>query len=173
MEELIIGFLLTAAGAASGLPQMLWSKYGEKLGDAGFSIVNHWNKAKKALGWQTARKQINFEKVKTERAITKLISIVANYESLIQELKFNIKKIEAKDEKPVELYDSLESIEIKLEEAKLKLKQQRENLKELNRFILEIESDSQFYNLDKSDKNENQFIKSKADIDNIRNKKDA
>lgn len=176
MQELLIGLLLLSAGTVSGIPQALYSKYKENIGNFGYNLSKKWLHLKKSLGFIDAKKQIYFEKNKTERAIRKIIEVVAGYESVLEETKFEIKKLkrlEADEDIISQLENKAESLEKKSNEARTALEEQRENLREINKFIIEVESDKEFYTVDKSTSEENSFLKHKADIDNIREKKDV
>lgn len=176
MEQLIIGILLVSAGAVSGVPQAIYGKYKDSFSNFGYNISKKWLHLKKSLGFFDAKKQIYFEKTKTERAIRKLIEVIAGYESVIEETKFEIKKLKKLDANESfikELEEKVENLTIKSSEARLVLKEQKENLSDINRFIIEVESDKSFYTIDKSVSEENSFLKHKVDIQNIKDKKDV
>jgi hypothetical protein len=171
MSGVLIFLLLTSAGAVSGIPQYLYSKYKDKFG---YTISKKWLDIKKSLGFFDAKKQIYFEKTKTEKAISKLIEVICGYESIIEETNFEINKLiknQANESIIKELKEKVNKIVIKSQEARMFLTEQKNNLLEINKFILEVESDSIFYKMDKSSTEENVFLKHKVDISNLKDKK--
>lgn len=176
MQEIIILLLLGSAGAVSGIPQALYSKYKDSLGNIGYSLSKKWLHLKKGAGFFDAKKQIYFEKSKTERAIKNLIEVISGYEAVIEEYSYEIRKLslyENTDNNIKELTESIDKIKNKSNEARVILSEQRKNLLDINNFIIEVESDKIFYTLDKSEDTENEFLKHKANIENIRGKKNV
>lgn len=176
IETLIIGGLVVSATVASGIPQSIYKKYKGNIRDAGVWVSGKWHKFGKLMGWSNPRKLMIHEKAKLEHAIDRLIEIVANYEAMIADLDYQINKYEDKEgfgEHLESLDKTRQVITEKHDIALLQLKERRENLKELIQFITEAETDRMLYKVNPTSKDEQEYLKHQADIDNLKKRKDV
>jgi hypothetical protein len=172
---LITGFVVSAA-AASGIPQTLYKKHKSKFKDFGLWASEKWFKLRKTMGVSNPKKLLTHEKAKIDRSIEKLIEVVANYEAMLFDIDYQIKKYESTPEfsdTVDDLKQTRESISQKLEIAKCHLKDRKECRKELVQFINEAYTDETLFRLDPSSKDEQKFLKHQADVENIKRKKDV
>lgn len=176
IETLLITGLVTGAAFASGLPQSFYKKHKSKFKDAGIWAAGKWHKFSKLMGFSNPKRLLNFEKTKLEHAIERLIEVIANYEAMVVDLNYQIKKYSDNprlQDAVAEMVETRENITDKLEMAKLQLQERRDNLRELIQFINESTTDEKLFKLDPTSKDNQKFLKHQADVENVKKKKDV
>lgn len=173
METFIITALLVSAGLTTGFPQKLLSKIKQNWGNIGFKLSEQYIKLGKIFGFIKPIKQIYFEKIKVEKSIENLIKVIAHYMALKEECILDLKNSKIDEQLITKIQSNIESIDEKIKVAKNSLIEQKNSIKEINKFILELESDTILYNIEKTNDEETNFLKNKADIDIMRNRKNV
>jgi hypothetical protein len=174
MLTLISVGLLGLAGVILEIPQKLYKKNKEKIDDGFFWLREKTLRAKKYMGTSNSKNELEFERIKTERAIEKLIKVISSYKALSVECDVEMDKLRKSGVKEEDI-KFLEITKAKIEEdynvAKIKLEEQKEQLRQLRILILSSDIDHVNTNIQTSKKDNSQYLSIKSYIDALKEKK--
>jgi hypothetical protein len=174
MFTIISVTLLGLAGVVLGIPQKLYKNNKEKIDDGLFWVREKFLRSKKYIGTSNSKAELEFEKVKTERSIEKLIKVISSYKAMMVECDVEKERLSMKGikEEDIKFLDATKSkIEEDYNVAKIKLEEQKEQLRQLRIMILETSADIEHANLPLSNKNDARYLAMKTYIDTLKEKK--
>lgn len=174
MLTLISLGLLGLAGVILEIPQKLYKNNKEKIDDGFFWLREKTLRAKKYLGTSNSKKELEFERIKTERAIEKLIKVISSYKALSVECDIEMEKLKKSGIKEEDI-KFLEVTKAKIQDdynvAKIKLEEQKEQLRQLRILILSSDIDHVNTNIQTSNKDNSQYLSLKSYVDALKEKK--
>lgn len=174
MFTLISVTLLGLAGVVLGIPQKLYKNNKEKIDDGLFWAREKFLRSKKYIGTSNSKAELEFERVKTERSIQKLIKVISSYKAMMVECdveKERLSKKGIKEEDTIFLEATKRKIEDDYNVAKVKLEEQKEQLRQLRIMILESHVDLEHSNVPLSNKQDARYLAMKSYIDSLKERK--
>jgi hypothetical protein len=165
--------LLGAAGVILEIPQKLYKNNKDKIDDGLFWVREKFLRSRKYIGTSDAHSELKFELIKTERSIHKLIKVISSLKAMSVECdieKERLSKSGLKD-KDIEFLDLTKNkIQEDYNVARIKLEQQKEQLREIRILILSSSIDDMNSKISTSDKNNVRYLSMKSFIDSIKEK---